>query len=760
MILMNQLRHASLKDFLIIALILSGSALLYFGYSSTLAVYPTKVSTNLEFDGKTGQLMVNGSFAQQRIQTSGITLAAWAMIYPQAPQGQNPIFSQRGYQFYLDGESSGGTKFTWIVWNSSAVGTYLVSPKEFTFFTWYFLTASWDALTGNMALYVDGARVGQAQGPTSISLTSNQWLVGGDDANYRLYGRVANLQVYSSVLSSDRISILHSMGRSGSAFADPSLLAWWRLDGDLLSYDGKNSLQPEGGVEWIKSTFLLFPYDLLSVLATYVGLSSTLALIPWIPKARNLRFIAPLQTNYRPYVAALFLKMLVALITPFSLDFLNILHTSSFSALPYGVSPEEGGFWFLVVHEFSLLWNFVPVSHPNLQPVFRSPFGVYGDHVPRPGGEYVMPFFFGEGASGLFAWILLGKTPYVVLDIMTGLVIYQIMLKTVKNHKVASSSLLLWLLNPISIILIEMWTSNDSLMVLFLLSSVHTLINGRKILSASFYGLAIAVRLIPIVFLPVMIAALFNRASLQGRGSSGRLKERIRNYLPGLRIPFIVAAAAIVPNLPVLFVTSLPILSVPSMQPSSILLSSSYDFFFGFTFGSPSVNLYGFRFGIAIIFLSIYSIFVIKTWSSQSRFVLDSFIGLFLTLFVLSYWNPQYWLWILPFIIMKVGYEPKFRRIILLQFSLFMTINLTLFGYYYSTWGRSVFFFPNYTPLLQGISNALFSVFSDPTFIGLRLDELLVSTFAGVNIWLLVRLTWTRVSERISRSFPVGQVGE
>ncbi len=751
--LMNLLRKASLRDFLIIALILSGSSLLYFGSVSALAVYPVKVSSNLEFDGKTSYLVTNSSFAQQSIRANGITLAVWAMVYPQAPQGQNPIFSQRGNQFSLDGESSGDTKFTWIMWNSSGVGTYLVSPKEFTSFTWYFLTASWDALTGNMALYVDGALAGQVQGPTSISLKSNQWLVGRNDDNYTLYGRVANLQVYSGVLSPDKISSLHSMGRLGSAFVDPNLLGWWKLDVDLLSSDGKNSLQPEGGVQWVKSESLLFPYDLLSVFATYIGLSSALALIPWIPKARNLRFIAPLQANYGSYVAAIFLKMFLALSTPLSLDFLNILQTSSFSALPYGVSPQEGGMWFLVVHEFSQIWNFVPVSHPNLLPVFRSPFDIYFDNLPRRGGEYLIPFFSGEGASGLFAWTLLGKLPSVVVDITIGLVIYQIMLKTASNQKVAISSLLLWLLNPISIILIEMWTSNDSLMVLFLLSSVYALTNGRKGLSAFFYGLAIAVRLIPIVFLPVMITALLTPANLQGRGPGLRLKERIRNYLPGLRIPLIIAAASIVPNLPVLFVTSLPILSAPSTQPSSILLSSSYDLFFGITFASPSVNLYGFRFGLAIILLSIYSIFVIKTWSSQSRFVLDSFIGLFLTLFVLSQWEPQWWLWILPFLIMKVGYEPEFRRIILFQFSLFIIINLTLFSYYYSTWGRSVFFFPNYTPFLQGISNALFGVFDNPTFIGLRLDELLISTFAAVNIWLLARLIWNRVSERVSRSF-------
>jgi hypothetical protein len=738
---------------LIVAFIISASTLVLFGFSEAIGSYPTTVSNNLEFDGKTGQLMVNASFAQQLIQTNGITLSVWTTIYPKAPQGQNPIFSQSGHQFYLDAESSRGKNFTWIVWNSSAVGTYLTSPKEFTPFAWYFLAASWDARTGNMALYVDGALVGQAKGPTSISFKSSEWLVGRSDDNQSLYGKVANLQVYSGVLSPDRISALHDLGRSGGAFVGPNLLAWWKLSGDLLGYDGRISLQSMGGVEWIKSTLLLSPFDLLGVLATYLGLSSTLALLPWLPRIRTSRFLIPLQANYRPFVAAIFLKMFLALGTPLSLDFLNILHTSSFSAPPYGFSPSEGGFWFLVVHGFSLLWNILPVSHPDLQPLFRPPFSVYADNVPRPGGEYLIPFFSNEGASGLFAWVLLGKLPYVLTDIMIGLVIYQIVLKTGSSSKVASSSLVLWLLNPVSMVLIEMWTSNDSLMVLFLLSSVYTLINGRKGLSAFFYGMAIAVRLVPIVFLPVMIVALLKPASVQAQASGLGLKERIRNCLPRARIPLIISAAAIVPNLPVLFVTNLPILSVPSLQPSSILLSGSYDYFFGITFASPSVNLYGFRFGIAIILLSIYSIFVIKTWNVQSRFVLDGFIGLFLALFVLSQWNPQYWLWILPFMIMKIGYDRKYARVFLLQFLTFVIINLTMFSFYYTTSGTSVFFFPSYTPLLQGISNALFAVYNNPIFLGLRFDELLISVFAGVNIWILARLIWDRVSARVVRQF-------
>jgi hypothetical protein len=110
-------------------------------------------------------------------------------------------------------------------------------------------------------------------------------------------------------------------------------------------------------------------------------------------------------------------------------------------------------------------------------------------------------------------------------------------------------------------------------------------------------------------------------------------------------------------------------------------------------------------------------------------------------------------LWILPFMIMKIGYDRKYARVFLLQFLTFVIINLTMFSFYYTTSGTSVFFFPSYTPLLQGISNALFPVYNNPIFLGLRFDELLISVFAGVNIWILARLIWDRVSARVVRQF-------
>jgi hypothetical protein len=379
---------------------------------------------------------------------------------------------------------------------------------------------------------------------------------------------------------------------------------------------------------------------------------------------------------------------------------------------------------------------------------------VYKNQVPPPAGLYVMPFFAGEGASGLFVWTLLAKLPYIIVDLAIGIVIYQIVLKITGSGKVASVAILLWLFNPMSTILIDLWSSNDAPMVLFLLSSVYALLLGRKSLSAILYGVAIAVRLIPLAFLPVMLVALLGNKRLQVREASPRLKERIGNLITNLRIPTIIASASIIPNLPLLFVTSLPLLSPPSIQPSSILLSSSYDYFFGITFAGPSVNLNGFRYGIAIILLILYSTIIMKTWNTENRLVLDSLLGVILTLLVLSQWNAQYWLWVMPFVVMRLCYEPKFKNLFLLQLSLLILINITIFSFYYASWRNSFFFFPNYSPIAQGASNFLFDISQSPIFSGLRLDELLISSFASVNILILIRLIWPRISPWFSPASP------
>lgn len=717
-------------------IIVSASILLLLSYAQTLRIAPTQSLNDLEFDGENGHLLLDMSFARQQIIGKGISLAVWTMIYPQQQETPNPIINMKNFQLYLSNESSNGRRFVWMLWNSSKkeVVNFVTSPNTPEFFTWYFIVGTWDATSGNMSLYINGEIANDTKTSTSVELETDTLIVGKDDNNNYLYGRISNLQIYSGSITPNDVENLYKTGHRGSALQSEGIIGWWRLNGDFSSYNNGHNFHPVGDVKWIQSLLLLFPYDVLSTISVYCLLASALALLPFYSWVNKKEIFAPLRTRYNSYIIIVFFKSFIAMITPLSQDFMYILHTSSFNTPPIGAPVDEGGFWFLVVHSFSRLWNLFPVSHPNMQVLFSARCSVMN----------MIPFFLDEGASGLFAWVLLAKIPYIILDIGVALIIYKIMSKLPNSTHLAVPALFLWLLNPFSLILIEMWTSNDVPMVFFLLISLYYLIDGKKVRSAFFYGLSVATRLVPIIFLPIMLFAFFKRDTYPERVPSvAGWRERTRSLIGPLQFLSIAVFTFLVVNLPLFFPTDHPQISNLPGGSSRLLWSSSYLYFFGITLGSATMNLARFSIGVAVVLFTFFCLYIAKTWSSEKTYILESFFVLFLVLFTFSYWNPQYWLWIMPFIIMKLRLTPEYKRIVYLQLFLFLLINVTIFGYYYSTWGKSFFFFPNYNSTLQLLSSFLFNIGGQPFFTEFRIDQLLVSFLIGVNIWILLRQTWS-----------------
>jgi hypothetical protein len=710
----------------------------------TMKAYPFQISNELEFDGKGGHLEFNNTSIQSQFSKKGITLSIWVMIYPQKNQGQNPIVGQQGYQFYLDCESSGGSKFTWIVWNSKNNGTYSISPDTINYFRWYSVVGTWNANSGVMRLYVNGERVSQVQGPTAIKSPIENWLVGRNDNNYSLSGRTSNLQIYSTVLSETEITSLFAKGREGSPITSQNLIESWNLNGDFIGTMNYTSLQKLGDVRWIENNLLVFPFDIISVSFVYLFVASIVALLPYFPFLKRRDFFISIRDKYHWYVIAIFMLILVAILTPLSQDFLNILHTSSFNDLPIGLSPQEGGFWFIVIHTFSSLWRFLPVSHPNIQAAFAPPFDIYNNLVPQQAGSYLVNFFFGDGASGLFAWVLLAKLPCLLLDIGIAVLIYKILIAYNLSKQKATVGSLFWLLNPGSILLIAMFASNDALVIFLLLASVYYLMTGKKFHSALFYGLSIAVRLIPIIFLPFMLVALTRtKENLEKQPSNKALRLKIEGVFKYLLYLSIIGLTFLFSNLPML-ASKLPLFTSPSSGPSSLLLSSqSFNTFFGVSFSSTAMNLYGFRLGLTVILFTVFLLFATRMWCLNKINTSDVFFLLLLVLFLFTNWNPQYWVWIFPFIIIKIKISPEYKSILALLIAMFISINLTYYSYYYSTWGSSFFFFPNYNGFLQSLSSFMFSIWNSPIYLGLRIDELLFSVFAGIEIWIIGRQVWS-----------------
>ncbi len=731
----------------LILIIVSVSGIVSLSILGFARVAPFHYYKQLEFidANENAYLRSNGSIFQEHDFKDGISVSVWAMMYPQTVQGQNPLICKSGYQFYLDGETD-RSKFTWILWDNNNTAYTTSSPDKFEFTRWYNVIGSWNSTSNETSLFVNGQMVDREFGPTSFGPTSlrsdpGDWLVGFNDNNYNFTGRMTNLQIYGLPMQNVTAQQIFSEGIRGAPPASNTLLGWWKLTQDYSTADGKSAFQQVGELQWAESEILAPPFDVLSLVFVYLLIASGLSLLPFIPVKSS--FIECLKRKSGFYIAGIFFITAVALLTPLSGDFLNILHTSSFSQVPIGLSPQEGGFWFIIVHFFSSIWRVLPVSHPNIQMAFTPPFDMYFTTVPPPPGGYLINFFYGEGASGLFAWVLVARLPYILLSLGSAFLIYKILVELKISREKAMFGSLFWLLNPVSILLIDMFTSNDSIMVLFLLASVYFSLRGKNLYSAVFFGLAIAVRIVPIIFLPIML--LVWSKTQENTARKGFKFEKVLNWLTLASYVFIPLAVFAIANSPVFFVKNLPLISNPSQGPSSLLLASSYQFFFGTTFGGVSLNLYGFRYGLGVIIFVLALFFVAYMYGKKKIDVVDSFLLLLLSLFVSIQWNPQYWLWILPFISIKIVTSPENRKVFALLLGWFLLINVTLFGYYFSTNGKSFFLFPNYNSSLQNLSLPMSTLFNDPAFIGLRIDEFLISVFAGIILWIIVRKVYTTI---------------
>jgi hypothetical protein len=108
---------------------------------------------------------------------------------------------------------------------------------------WSFLTAE---TSGNTEyIYVNGVQEGSV-GISSGSITytsSTPYVIGSDNYQYNSYhedfgGDMANVQEYSTALTSAQIQQLYSEGVGGQTLGGTAVVGWWPLDGNANDYSG------------------------------------------------------------------------------------------------------------------------------------------------------------------------------------------------------------------------------------------------------------------------------------------------------------------------------------------------------------------------------------------------------------------------------------------------------------------------------------------------------------------------------------------
>ncbi|MHA1834572.1 MAG: hypothetical protein ACTSV7_11360 [Candidatus Baldrarchaeia archaeon] len=296
-------------------------------------------------------------------------------------------------------------------------------------------------------------------------------------------------------------------------------------------------------------------------------------------------------------------------------------------------------------------------------------------------------FFFGQPFTLLEKFFV--KLPSNISDLFIAYILFLIMKKSGKERYAFPVALLYWL-NPLTILVSSVWGMFDSVSVVFALLGVYHFSNGRYLLSAFELGVGFGVKLHPIVLLPLFLLLLWRE---------GRI--RMVKFLSVFSVPaaLSVLPSALVQYNPVthnynigffpsnlsgiLHTNDLLQLFDSNMTYRALLYRfSNYFFYFGTTEGNELI-LFGILYLLFFLFLHKTRFFDTEEPLGLPRLV--SCVSVVYLLYFLSYprVSQQYFLWVLPFLIVLFAVG-KLEKVILLL------INFVPFA---QTFFRSSFFY-------------------------------------------------------------------
>ncbi len=118
------------------------------------------------------------------------------------------------------------------------------------------------------------------------------------------------------------------------------------------------------------------------------------------------------------------------------------------------------------------------------------------------------------GSFSPFLYYFLLKQPMVLSDVLVALLLFRLLnLKgdPDRARKIAS----LWLYFPFAVVVSAMWGALDPIALFLILASLYFFESNRTSLSAAFLGLAVFMKLMPVIFLPVFL--IDKRLTLRNR---------------------------------------------------------------------------------------------------------------------------------------------------------------------------------------------------------------------------------------------------
>jgi hypothetical protein len=347
----------------------------------------------------------------------------------------------------------------------------------------------------------------------------------------------------------------------------------------------------------------------------------------------------------------------------------------------------------------TILWAALPIEHLSL----RNTIGFW----------YVTP------NTSTMTLLMMQKAPLLIFDAATAVMIGRIVAAYV-SPKAAQQAVLLWLANPYVTLTTEMWGTWDIVSAFLLLVAVAAFAKGKFLESGISLGMGIAAKMYPLLALPIFCMFL--------------TREKIKS-----RVRFIVGVVG------AYFITGATPMILAERYGTSVATLGQVSYFGG--------NVWGYtlefrNIGISILVVAgvLFAFGYFLLWKPRRTSILEAVICLYLLVFAFSYWETQFLLNLIP--LLTVFYFTAGRK--KLPFVTYMSSALAFvllnFAFYWTSWGHSFFFIPNYNQVLQHYSDLLLFIRQWPingedvnTIITTPIRSMFVAASLFYFLWIFLR---------------------
>jgi hypothetical protein len=236
----------------------------------------------------------------------------------------------------------------------------------------------------------------------------------------------------------------------------------------------------------------------------------------------------------------------------------------------------------------------------------------------------------------IFRTLFLLKLPYLIFDIACSILMFRLN----DNPQRAFISYSLWWLNPILIFAIYIFGRHEVITLLFIVLSIYQFQKEKWNSSFLWLGISIALRYYAILLLPLFVLSL-----------PVKLLDQLKKFLIGL-LPWIIVNV-----FSLIFHGTVEVTQLANIQHTSYLLAGRIQL-------AAWDNLY--LFVLFYIFIVIHRLYnPVRNYQTMIQY---SFITMLL-MFAVSYTaqSPQYWTWLLPWVIIVISNDWQLIFMHLLQ---------------------------------------------------------------------------------------------